>query len=346
MKTPHGHLHSHLTHSLRKTVWIGVFLFVLILALFLLSMNLGAIRMAPLQVLHTLFGGGDDRDRLILFKLRLPRIVISILIGAGLAISGSVMQGLTRNPLAEPGILGINAGAGIAVLIYAAYFPEVNLGVAFTMPLFGLAGAACTAVLIYALAFKKSEGLSPTRLVLNGIGIASGISAAMIVLSVKLSPEKYQAIFIWLAGSISGTTWNYVLALLPWLLLLVPYVLYKARVLNLFTLGDGAAMGLGARVERDRLGLLAAAVALAASCVASGGAISFVGLIGPHLARRLVGPNHRQLLPIAALLGALLVLAGDTVGRTVMHTGEVPTGIVVAIIGAPYFLYLLAKARA
>lgn len=342
MNLPHGHL----TRKLRKTIWIGIFLFVLILAVFLLSMNLGAIRMTPLDVLHTLFGGGDDRSRLVLFKLRLPRIVISILIGGGLAVSGCIMQGLTRNPLAEPGILGINAGAGIAILLYAVYFPEVSLGVAFTMPLIGLAGAAATAVLIYSLAYKKSDGLSPTRLVLNGIGIASGISAAMIVLSVKLSPEKYQAIFIWLAGSISGTTWNYVLALLPWLVLLLPYVLLKARVLNILTLGDGAAMGLGAKVERDRFGLLAAAVGLAAACVASGGAISFVGLIGPHLARRLVGPNHRQLIPIAALLGALLVLAGDTIGRTVMHTGEVPTGIVVAVIGAPYFLYLLAKAKA
>lgn len=337
--------HAHLAKKLKITIGIGIGLVILLAALFLLSMNLGAVKLTPSEVFHTLFGGGDSRQRLVLFKLRLPRIVISILIGAGLAISGCIMQGLTRNPLAEPGILGINAGAGIAILLYTVYFPQVSLGVAFTLPVCALVGAAATAALIYGLAYKKNEGLSPTRLVLNGIGIASGISAAMIVLSVKMAPEKYQSVFLWLAGSISGTTWNYVYALLPWLVLLIPYVLYKARVMNVLTLGDGTALGVGARVERDRFGLLAAAVGLAAACVASGGAISFVGLIAPHLARRLVGPNHRHQLPISALLGSVLVLAGDTIGRSIMHTGEVPTGIVVAVIGAPYFLYLLAKTK-
>nr|WP_237167896.1 iron ABC transporter permease [Paenibacillus yonginensis] len=338
--------YGHLAQRSKKAIWIGLILIAAIIAVFLLSMNLGAVRMTPQEVIQTLFGGGDARQQLVLFKLRLPRIVIALLIGAGLAASGAVMQGLTRNPLAEPGILGINAGSGLAIMLYAAYFPVATLGTAFMMPLCALAGAGLTAVLIYSLAFKKSEGLSPTSLVLNGIGIAAGISAAMIVIAVRLTPEKYQSVYIWLAGSISGTTWNYVLALLPWILVLVPYILYKARVLNVLVLGDKTALGLGANLDKDRFGLLAAAVGLAAASVASGGAISFVGLIGPHLARRLVGPNHKQLLPISALLGALLVLVGDTIGRSVMHTGEVPTGIVVAIIGAPYFLYLLAKAKA
>nr|WP_094096064.1 iron ABC transporter permease [Paenibacillus physcomitrellae] len=338
--------YGHLAQRSRKTIWTALILVILILAVFLLSMNLGAVRMTPQDVVKTLFGGGDARQHLVLFTLRLPRIVIALLIGAGLAVSGAVMQGLTRNPLAEPGILGINAGSGLAIMLYASYFPVVTLGTAFMMPLCALVGAGLTAVLIYGLAFKKSEGLSPSSLVLNGIGIAAGISAAMIVLAVRLTPEKYQSVYIWLAGSISGTTWNYVLALLPWILILVPFVIYKARVLNVLVLGDKTALGLGANLDRDRLGLLAAAVGLAAASVASGGAISFVGLIGPHLARRLVGPNHKYLLPVSALLGALLVLTGDTIGRSVMHTGEVPTGIVVAVIGAPYFLYLLAKAKA
>ncbi|WP_138493844.1 FecCD family ABC transporter permease [Paenibacillus pinistramenti] len=338
--------YGHLVKRSRKTVWLALLLLAALAAVFLISMNLGAVKLTPAQVIHTLFGGGDAREHLILFKLRLPRIVIAVLIGGGLAVSGAIMQGLTRNPLAEPGILGINAGAGLAILIYAAYFPVVTLGTAFMMPLFALAGAMLTAVLIYSLAFRRSEGLSPTSLVLNGIGIAAGVSAAMIVISVRLTPEKYQSVYIWLAGSISGTTWDYVLALLPWILVLLPYVFYKSRVLNVLSLGDKTALGLGANLEKDRFGLLAAAVCLAAACVASGGSISFVGLIGPHLARRLVGPNYKHLLPVSALLGALLVLIGDTIGRSVMHTGEVPTGIVVAVIGAPYFLYLLAKAKA
>ncbi|AWB44469.1 iron ABC transporter permease [Paenibacillus sp. CAA11] len=341
----HPAFDSHLRQrSKRWKLTMGI-LTVLIVICFLISMNSGFLHLAPLDVLKTIFGGGTDQQRVILFDLRLPRIVISVLIGAGLAVSGCIMQGISRNPLAEPGILGINAGAGLAVMIYVAFYPGESQQTAFMMPVFALGGAAITAAIIYVLAYKKNEGMSPTRLVLNGIGIASGIAALMIVLSVRVSPEEYRSVYTWLAGSISGTTWKYVISLLPWLIILLPFVFYKAKVLNVLTLGDPAARGVGAPLEKERFGLLAAAVGLAASCVAVGGGISFVGLIGPHLARRLVGPNHQQLLPTSALLGGLMVLVSDTIGRSVLSSGEVPTGIVVAIIGAPYFLYLLAKAR-
>ncbi|MNI33127.1 Iron-uptake system permease protein FeuC [compost metagenome] len=202
-----------------------------------------------------------------------------------------------------------------------------------------------TATLIYVLAYKKNEGLSPTRLILVGIAVAAGISALMIVLTLKLDPQNYQFVAIWLAGSIWGTNWKFVLALLPWLLVLLPYAFYKARVLNVLNLGEQVATGLGTKVEGERVRMLAVAVGLAGSCVAVGGAIGFVGLIGPHLARRLVGPKHQFLLPASALAGALLLIVSDTIGRSILQTSEIPTGIVVAIIGAPYFLYLLAKSK-
>lgn len=333
----------------RKTVKYTIALTVLALLIiiaFIISMNTGYLRLSPLDVMRTLFGYGTAKQELVLFEFRLPRIVISILVGAGLAVSGCILQGVSRNGLADPGILGINAGAGLAVVLYVTFMQKAGMASVFLLPFLSLAGAGLTAALIFSLAYKRHQGLLPIRLILVGIAVAAGISAAMIVLTIKLDPQQYQFVAVWLAGSIWGTTWKYVGALLPWIIILLPYVFYKSRVFNVLQLGDHAAVGLGTPVERERLKMLTAAVALAAACVAVGGGIGFVGLIGPHLARRIVGPSYQVLMPASALTGGLLLLVADTLGRWVAQPSEIPTGIVVAIIGAPYFLYLLARARA
>ncbi|WP_392391596.1 FecCD family ABC transporter permease [Paenibacillus ihumii] len=317
----------------------------LIVCAFIVSMNTGYIRLSPLDVARTLFGMGTEKQSLILFEFRLPRIVISVLIGAGLAVSGCILQGLSRNALADPGILGINAGAGLMVMLYISFYPTTSFRSIFLLPVLALIGSGLTAALIYALSYKRNEGISPTRLILTGIGVAAGISSAMIVLTLKLDPQKYQFMATWLAGSIWGSNWKFVLALLPWIIVLLPLVFSKARVMNVLNLGENSATGLGASVERERLLLLAAAVGLAGSSVAVSGGIGFVGLIAPHLARRLVGPKHELLLPASALTGALLVIVADTIGRLILQPSEIPTGIVVAVIGAPYFLYLLTKVK-
>ncbi|ETT66202.1 iron ABC transporter permease [Paenibacillus sp. FSL H8-0457] len=329
----------------RKIMTLSV-LGALIILVFLISMNTGVIRLSPLEVVKTLFGGGTDKQELVLFEFRLPRIVISLLIGAGLAISGCVMQGISRNELADPGILGINAGAGLMVMLFISFFPSTAAAPVFLLPVLALIGAGGTAALICVLAYKKNQGFKPTGLLLTGIAVAAGISAAMIVLTLRLSPEKYQFVATWLAGSIWGSSWKFVLALLPWMLVLLPFVMYKAQVMNVLNLGEPTATGLGASVTREQLKLLAAAVGLAASCVAVSGGIGFVGLIAPHLSRRLVGAKHQMLLPVTALVGALLVITADTLGRWIIQPSEIPTGIVVAVIGAPYFLYLLSRTKA
>lgn len=318
----------------------------LIVIVFLISMNTGYIRLSPLDVMRTLFGSGTSKENLILFDFRLPRIVISVLIGAGLAVSGCVMQGISRNALADPGILGINAGAGLMVMLFISFYPTTTAAPVFLLPVLALVGAGLTAALIYALAYKRHQGLMPTRLLLTGIAVAAGISAAMIVLTLRLDPDKYQFVATWMAGSIWGMNWKFVLSLLPWIVVLLPFVFYKAQVMNVLNLGEQTAKGLGAAVSKEQLKLLSAAVGLAASCVAVSGGIGFVGLIGPHLARRLVGPKHQMLLPTSALAGALLVITADTLGRSVFQPTEIPTGIVVAVIGAPYFLYLMARSKA
>ena len=328
--------------ALRNVAVVLIFSVVLILS-FVVSMNTGYSKLSPLDTLRTLFGGGSNKENLILFGFRLPRIVISMLVGAGLALSGCIIQGVSRNALADPGLLGINAGAGLTVILFVLFFGSQSYLSVFTLPFLALLGGGLAAILIYALAYKREGGLAPIRLILTGVAMQAGLSALTTVLVVKLDETQFDFVATWQAGSIWGSNWKFVLALLPWLLLLIPYVLSKSRALDVLSLGDDIAYGLGASVEKERRRLLVSAVALAASCVAVSGSISFVGLIAPHLARRLVGPRHRILLPACALAGAVLVSVSDTVARVIAQPFEIPTGIMVAIIGAPYFLYLLVK---
>lgn len=327
----------------RRAAVVASIFIVLLLVLFLVSLNTGVIRIDPVTVIKTIFGSGEPRDELLLFEFRLPRITIAVLIGMGLAVSGAVLQGIVKNPLADPGIIGINAGAGLAVMLFVSYFSTELGNSVFIMPVLAFIGAGAAAIVIYAFSYKKDEGVSPIRLILVGVAVAAGISALMIVLTLKLDPRTYDFVATWLAGSIWGSNWNFVLSLLPWLVILIPFVYMKSRVLDVLNLGDHTAVSLGMNIEKERRILLAAAVGLAAASVSVSGGIGFVGLIAPHMTRRLVGNKHKYVIPICALIGAVLVLAADTLGRVILQPAEIPTGVVVAIIGAPYFLYLLAK---
>lgn len=318
---------------------------ILIIVAFIISMNTGYTHLSPWDLIRTLFGSGTHKENLILFEFRLPRIVISVMIGAGLAVSGCILQSVSRNSLADPGILGINSGAGLVVIMFISFYPTTSAAPVFLLPILALLGAGLTALAIFTLAYKKNEGMLPTRLLLTGIGVAAAISAATIVFTLSLSPENYQFVATWMAGSIWGANWKFVIALLPWMVILLPYAFYKAPVLNVLNLGDQTATGLGASVQKERVKLLVVAVGLAASCVSVSGGIGFVGLIGPHLARRLVGSKHQILIPVSAMVGSLLVIVGDTIGRWLLQPTEIPTGIVVAVIGAPYFLYLLSRSK-
>jgi ABC-type Fe3+-siderophore transport system, permease component len=330
----------------KRSIIVLATLGILIVFAFILSMNTGHSRLSPLDLLRTLFGEGTPKMNLILFEFRLPRIVISVLIGAGLAVSGCIMQGISRNALADPGIFGINAGAGLFVLIFIAFFPSTAAAPVYLLPVIAWIGAGLTAALVFLLSYNRHRGFSPTQLLLSGIGVAAGISAATIVLTLRISPDKFQFVATWMAGSIWGTNWTFVLALLPFIIVLLPLAFLKARTMNALHLGENTATGLGVKVSREQLVLLAAAVGLAGSCVAVSGGIGFVGLIGPHLARSLVGPRHQALLPASALIGSLLVIVADMLGRLLLQPSEIPAGIIVGIIGAPYFLYMLARSRA
>jgi iron complex transport system permease protein len=295
-----------------------------------------------------LSGAGEREHRLVVLEFRLPRLVVALLVGAGLSLSGAVLQGLSRNALAEPGIIGINAGAGFGVvlMLYIAAGGETVRGLAdapsIMLPVAALIGAGLAAAAVFGIASRRGS-LSPIRLLLVGIAVNAAIGAATLVVSMRLDQQLYNFAVTWLTGTVAGAGWGEAAAPIPWLAVFVPVVVVNADVLDILALGEEPAVGLGVPVERRRRLLLLAATATAGASVAVAGAIAFVGLMGPHIARRLVGRRHRVLIPGAMLVGAALVAAGDTVARTLVAPTELPVGVVVAALGAPYFLYLLTR---
>lgn len=311
---------------------------VVIVVAMVMNVGRGEYPISPLDIVKTVLGidTGNPDHAFVIHNLRLPRTLVAFMVGVALAISGTIFQGLTRNPLADPGIIGINAGASLAAVTVIILFPSAPV---YTLPLSAFAGALLMAVLIYSLAWNK--GSSPILFILMGIGLSAIASATTSLLITFGEIYNVSDALVWLAGSVYGRSWEQVFSLLPWLIVFVPMALTLARHLNALNLGDDVAKGLGTRVEWQRALLVLVGVALAGASVAAAGMIGFVGLIAPHLGRQLVGPNHEGLVPTSALLGGLIVVAADLLGRTLFAPIELPCGVVTAAIGAPYFLYLL-----
>ncbi|WP_207942570.1 iron complex transport system permease [Enterococcus sp. DIV2402] len=325
-----------------KKRYIFPILLLLIVLLVLFALTHGKLALTWSEIWEIMRGGGTSAKRLLLVDFRLPRIVLAILAGAALAVGGAVLQSTTQNPLADSGILGINAGAGLFVLLFISFVQSTTV-TTFLLPLIALVGALLTAVIIFAFAYKKRIGIMPVRLILTGVVVGTGISALTLLLVTKLDSENYRFVTMWQAGSIWGSNWFFVCALLPWLLILVPWFFFKHRELDILQFGDATAISLGVNIQKERIKLIVAAVALTGAAVSVTGGIGFLGLIAPHIAKRLGFKKHWQLLPIAAIIGSLLLLLSDTIGRLSPGSGEIPAGTVVAIIGAPYFLFLLLK---
>ena len=328
---------------LRKQRIILFSLFALIIITLVIGLGLGYASLSYDRLIPTLLGQGTFKEEFVLFSVRLPRIIITLLAGMALALSGAILQGITRNDLADPGIIGINSGAGVAVTVFFLFFPIDSGSFVYMLPVVAFVGALLTAVLIYLFAYSKTEGMQPVRLVLIGVGFSMALSGAMIVLISSAERAKVDFIAKWLAGNIWGTDWPFIWALLPWLVVLLPFTLYKANRLNLLSLSEPVAIGVGVSIEKERIVLLITAVALAASAVSVTGGITFIGLMAPHMAKALVGPRNQLFIPIAILIGGWLLVFADTVGRNIMESAGIPAGIMVALIGAPYFVYLLLK---
>lgn len=319
-------------------------LITLIFATFLVSLNMGSLSIEPYEVIQTLIGQGSKSNEIAIFKIRLPRIVIAILVGIALATSGTILQGVTKNDLADSGILGINSGAALFVVIYIyimngnVYDGISNLTI-FTMPIVALAGAIFGAGLIYLLAWKN--GINSSRLLLIGIGINIAFTSLLTIFQLKFTTQEFNRVMAWTSGSIWGASWKYVLAILPFILIFMILTIYKSRYLDVLNLGDEVSIGLGIDVEKERRKLIIYAVILAGVATSVAGSIGFLGLISPHIARRLIGPKHKNLIPVASFIGVFILLVSDTIARNIIAPMEIPVGIVVSIIGVPYFIYLM-----
>ncbi|GAA1160896.1 Fe(3+)-citrate ABC transporter permease YfmE [Kribbella jejuensis] len=301
------------------------------------SLKVGATQVSFGNVLHALVGDKSDQAAAIVFDFQLPRVLLCWLIGTALAVSGAVMQGVIRNPLAAPDIVGVTKGAGFGGMLLLLAIPGVPV-VAVVPAAF--TGGLAAAALVYLLAYRR--GATPVRIALVGIAVSAAFEAGIRFLLVR-KPLDVSAALIWLTGSLFGRSMSAVLETLPWVLVLVPLIVVWARKLDVLGLGDDLAAGLGEPVEKTRRLLLLFAVALAAAAVAVAGTIGFVGLIAPHMARRVFGGKHLASIPAAALFGVLLMLFADMIGRGLAPPLEIPAGLVTAVVGGPYFLYLLVK---
>ncbi len=322
-----------------------VILAALLLGLFFLHLQAGFHYFTKEHLLAILFFGGTPEERLTVFDFRMVRSILAVLIGMGLAVSGAVFQTISKNELASPSLLGVNAGAALAVmlLIYGS-FSATGLGI-WQQPLAAVVGGALAAALVFFLSHRRGRMTSTYNLVLNGIAVTAGLHALQILLLVSLDPTRFQQVNTWLIGSIFGNSWTHVDILFFIVLAGLLFLLANHETLDLLALREETALGLGLRVNRTRFVLLMAAVVLASSCVAVGGSIGFVGLICPHIARRLVGVAHCRYLPVTALLGGILLVAADYTARIIIAPDEMLVGLVVSLIGAPYFLYILLRSK-
>ena len=323
------------TSSLWKFLVIVTFVFLVVFA-FIMSNLMGSMKLSVSDIIKAIMVADGTPQRLVIWNVRLPRTIVAALVGINLALSGAILQGVMRNPLADPGIIGISAGAGIAGIFILIVLPQYQS----LVPPFAFVGAMFAAMMIYVLAWKG--GIQPLRVVLAGVAVSAFLGAGISALLVFFSDRVHGAL-MFMNGGLSARSWPQVSMILPYTVFGMTVSFLFAEKLNILMLGDDTARGLGLNVEAVRLGFTAIAALLSASAVSVVGLLGFVGLIIPHSARLIIGSDYKYLFPASALLGASLVMLSDTFARTAFSPVEIPVGIVMAVCGVPFFLYLLRR---
>ena len=308
----------------------------LMVLLFGLSIHLGTYTLS-LEEIWAAFQP-DDKNYFTLMEYRLPRAVLAILLGGALAISGVLVQSVVRNPLASPDILGINNAAGLVAVSVLMFLPNLAF---YWMPIFAFLGGVFSFVILWIVC---GFNFRPIKMAIIGVAF-SALWAAISHYLMLTNPVEINTAMLWLTGSLWGRSWSYLNVVLPWLVVLLPLPFIFCRDLDTLGLGENKASTLGVTVNKVQISVLVLAVALSTTAVAICGPIAFLGLVAPHLARRLVGGRHRTLLPAALIIGALLLQLSDILARVIDPPTELPAGILTAIIGAPYFFYLLMRTK-
>jgi iron complex transport system permease protein len=327
---------------------LAIFSLVMILILVsILSLLFGSVLMTPSEVWYAISCKaqgicGQLFTTIVIWEIRIPRITTAALVGLLLAISGTILQGVLRNPLADPYILGTSAGGAVGAAIAITFGLDAMFGGIFTVPLLAFVFALLAVFVVYNLA-RTGGGTSPETLILSGVAV-SAFCAAVLSLIIIFG-GNLQSIYFWLLGGFTGASWDVVISLLPYVIIGSVIAYFYSKDLNALMLGEEMAHTLGIEVEKVRIILLILASFMTAAAVSASGLIGFVGLIVPHFIRLIVGPHYRLLIPLSALSGMLLMVVADTIARSIIPPVEIPVGIVMALIGAPFFLFLLRRKR-
>lgn len=310
----------------------------LLLGLTFLAANVyGAAEVAPRDIFNILFRNQDSgMYTVIIRQVRFPRNILACMVGASLSLAGAIMQGMMRNPMASPSVLGVTTGASTATYLMYIFFPA-SLSL---VPMGAFAGALVTTFLIFVFAWKG--GLNPTRFILSGVALSSVLTAVNNILIIRY-PNVLEGLSGFMVGGLSARSWPQVRMVTPYFLVGTGLALLYANKLNVIMMGDELATSLGVDVDRVRMALIAISSLLAASAVSVAGLISFVGLCVPHIMRLYIGSDYRYLMPASALGGALILTLCDTVGRVILRPSEIPVGIIMALLGAPFFLWMLRR---
>ena len=323
-------------NDLSKRTIIIILFAALAFAGFIFSIVAGSVDIPLAEIWQSINGTHGGVHEKIIMNIRLPRTVVAVLVGINLSLSGAILQAVMKNPLADPHIIGISSGAGLAGIAVLLILPDES----WLVTPVAFLGAMAAAVCIYILAWKN--GIRPVRIILAGVAVSAFLGAGIAALMIFYSDRVHSAL-MWMVGGLSARSWPHVEMMWPYTLLGVLLALIGARSINILQLGDDIAKGLGLRVELTRILLTAVAALLAASAVSVVGLLGFVGLIVPHAARLMVGTDYRFLLPASAILGAAVVTISDTIARVAFSPVELPVGILMAVFGAPFFLFLLRR---
>ncbi|MGE7366979.1 FecCD family ABC transporter permease [Desemzia incerta] len=327
-----------------KQLKIGLVGLVIVSAVVYLSW--GSYQMTVSDLFLTFIGRGNEFQQTALFNLRLPRLLVAICVGVALATSGGIVQTITKNELADPGMIGINAGAAVAAILVVIfqtthYYSQLGSFSIYLLPMMAIIGAGITALVIYFL--SNQQGIKPKRMVLIGLGINAGLSAFMTFFIFRGGVGEYNKVLIWTSGSLWGTGWDYASIILPLVSVVFGLVLMNHKKLDVLQLSDEHILSLGLNRNRERKKMLIYAVILAGGATAFAGNIGFIGLISPNIAKRLVGSSHKNFLIVSVLISAIIMLCADAVSRNLFSPIEIPVGIIVSMLGVPYFLYLIIK---
>lgn len=344
MMIRHNESNSHFTRRFR--IW-GLFFFLCLILFSILHIAFGQVALSPYEVVQALLNRQELLfHRQIVWELRLPRTLIAIAAGAMLGLAGAIIQSVTRNPLAEPGLLGVSAGSVLMLVVYMAIMggsPNLSMDT----PLFSLIGGVLSLAVIYLLGWSRRG--DAFRFAVFGLLISAFLSACTSLILLRHS-EAIGSILLWTIGSLNGRVWVHWNVIWPWFLVMVPLGLMSAGIANALQLGDGIARGIGVSVRMSRIGLLLIAAMLTAGAVSIVGAVGFIGLMGPHIARQIVGQDARRLFPFSALIASWLLVGADILSQGVSipllegtRPASLPVGAVTAFIGAPFFLYLARK---